>query len=131
MDSTNTIDYRRIVYFVRGANLIKIGRTESIEARLLALRGSSPVPLSLVAAVYETALGLTEIDLHKRFRHLRDHGEWYHIQPELIEFIDNDPIMLRARKHYRYALHAHKSLAKKRKKRLQHDTEVIMGRVFA
>lgn len=75
------------VYFVHApdANLVKIGATTNLRARLLALQNASPVPLVLIQSI---AGGKDEERvLHQRWAHLRSHGEWFEASPELMHFI--------------------------------------------
>lgn len=74
------------VYFLRAGDLIKIGTSGNISQRVKGLQMSSPVPLVLLAV----AKGAHEEEhaLHLRFSHLREHGEWFRVAPDLIEFID-------------------------------------------
>jgi len=67
------------VYFIRGEDgLIKIGQSQSPTGRAKELDGYilATIPASLL-----------ERKLHHRFRHLREHGEWFRADPELMAFI--------------------------------------------
>ena len=73
-------------YFVRGVQtgLIKIGKTtQSVDQRLQGLQCGSPDYLLVMKFVKEDR----EEELHKRFAHLRQHGEWFTPALELLEFI--------------------------------------------
>jgi hypothetical protein len=66
------------VYFIEavGLNLIKIGFTaRPMRRRFGALCAASAAPLN-VLGVMDGHVG-TERGLHKRFRHLWDHAEWF------------------------------------------------------
>lgn len=78
------------VYFVEASNtgLVKIGRTNNIETRLSGLRGGSPVPL-ILRALIETKYASLEQSLHKQFADQREHGEWFRINDELNDLMDN------------------------------------------
>lgn len=79
---------KRSVYFIQAGDdgLIKIGVAGNAYQRLAGLQTSSPVPLRLVAAI--SGVGqVREVELHKRFAHLRAHGEWFHPTPELLAYI--------------------------------------------
>jgi hypothetical protein len=69
------------VYLVEGAGRLKIGVTTNVRSRMTSLRGSSPVPLDLLAHING---GRTlEAHLHERFRAHRLHGEWFEDRPEI------------------------------------------------
>ena len=85
---TNTHPSKRpeqLVYFIEGANKIKIGIAEDPETRLETLQASSPVQLRILA----TCNGgiKREKELHKQFAHLRLHGEWFEGAAELTSYI--------------------------------------------
>jgi len=75
-----------ITYFIQGrtTGLIKIGKTENLNERLATLQVGSPDVLHIA----KTLSGNVEKTYHKRFAHLRQHGEWFSPAPELIEFIN-------------------------------------------
>lgn len=77
------------VYFLRFENLIKIGYTEDVEFRCKALQAMSPVELKLVAVI-EDVDSKFEKELHKRFKKFRSHGEWFFINDELRNLIENN-----------------------------------------
>lgn len=73
------------VYFIRSGELVKIGTSTNVHARIAALRNMSSLPLELLAVAagsYDE-----ETAVHERFRHLRQHGEWFTATPELLAFI--------------------------------------------
>lgn len=70
-------------YFVRGASLIKIGRTKNWRQRMRALRVTCPVPLHCIGLILEDR----EKELHARFAHLRVRDEWFRSTRELLDFI--------------------------------------------
>lgn len=74
------------VYFIKSDNgLIKIGRTENISKRLSSLRTASPVGLSLIA--YQIGPARLEQRLHKQFKQLHSHGEWYTDDAQIRQYI--------------------------------------------
>lgn len=80
------VNWNDLVYFVRGADLIKIGTTTGpMWRRLSSLQCSSPVPLQLLLIIS----GGREIEwhLHQQHRALRVHGEWFRAEPSLIAHI--------------------------------------------
>lgn len=81
------------VYFVsaKGLDLIKIGWTANIERRLSQLIGASPVELTLVEKWAGTRFD--ESDYHTQWEHLREHGEWFRTEPELIRWIAREGVV--------------------------------------
>ncbi len=73
------------VYFVRGAGLIKIGRTIDPFDRLKALQLGSPIALSIEAIA--PGNGGLEGTLHNFFKEERRHGEWFEASPRLEAYI--------------------------------------------
>jgi T5orf172 domain len=74
-------------YFIRGVQtgLIKIGKTsQSVAHRLENLQSGSPDYLLIMKFVNEDR----EDEYHKQFAHLRQHGEWFTPELELLEFIN-------------------------------------------
>ena len=72
-----------MIYFLHAAsvNLVKIGFSFNPEDRANTLRLLSPVSLEIIGILYGDRD--EEIRLHKRFSHLRAHGEWFHATEEL------------------------------------------------
>lgn len=83
--SRQPMDRTSWVYFIRGGELIKVGTSKDVEARLASLRTGSPLPLELVYVMR----GSRDLEqcLHGRFESLRSHGEWFHAREPLISFI--------------------------------------------
>jgi hypothetical protein len=80
-------DIRRArVYFIEGAGLVKIGVATDVGARFRGLCNSCPVPLTLLGHCAGTLDD--EAEWHRRFAHLRRHGEWFEPAPELLAEID-------------------------------------------
>ena len=77
------------VYFIYAMlpNVVKIGISNCIEGRIDALQCLSPVPLEIIGAIPKGGSKL-ERKLHKRFKHLRSHGEWFHYTEELKAYIE-------------------------------------------
>lgn len=73
------------VYFVRGADLVKIGHARDVRERISTLQTGSPVPLVLLAMAHGGFL--EERDYHHRFRAHRAHGEWFSLHEDLAETI--------------------------------------------
>jgi len=78
------------VYFIQAYadGLIKIGFSNDPYKRLAILQCGSPVPLRLIATI--AADISLESALHKKFKHLRQHGEWFYPAIELLEYIEKE-----------------------------------------
>lgn len=81
-------DYRE-VYFVhaKALGLVKIGIANSAVKRLRALATQSPAQLELLGVIQTDRRGVLEQMLHGRFQHLRSHGEWFRLEPDLEAYI--------------------------------------------
>lgn len=76
-----------VVYFVlSGDNRIKIGTSANVEKILETLQTSSATRLSLLLTV-PGGVDM-ETELHRRFKHIRESGEWFKGTPELRSFIE-------------------------------------------
>lgn len=76
------------IYFIRGGDLIKIGRTNDLRGRLSNLQIGSPTPLEVLLVLADT--GPLEKVLHRRFAKARAHGEWFRAEKKLLEYIDRE-----------------------------------------
>jgi hypothetical protein len=77
------------VYFIAAvdAGKIKIGKTTNIQKRMATLTTMSPVPLQLVHSVqYDNNL---ERRIHEHLKEYRAHGEWFHADKPVLEFVRN------------------------------------------
>lgn len=77
------------VYFVQqvgGVGPIKIGFSYMVKSRVDDLQIGSPVQLCIVAVKSPASLS-DESRLHKKFSHLRCHGEWFRPADDLLEYI--------------------------------------------
>jgi hypothetical protein len=74
-----------VVYFIEAAGLIKIGHTTDIIYRHRTIAATSPVPVKLIGHIPGTRAD--EKILHKRFKALRSHGEWFKNEGDLSDFI--------------------------------------------
>lgn len=77
------------IYFVHSktTNLVKIGFSREPRARLTNLRVASPCALRMLTVIDGTRED--EKRLHKRFRSLRSHGEWFHFLPAIKKFLNS------------------------------------------
>lgn len=73
------------VYFIQQSDAVKIGWSRNVDARMRALQTAASAPLRLLG----TLAGTREVErsLHKRFRALRTHGEWFRATDDLIRVI--------------------------------------------
>lgn len=87
---------RCYVYFVRAVTLghIKIGQAAAPAGRLAQLQTGSPDRLELIGTVPDPTGGALEREIHRRFCHLRLHGEWYRAEPALMDFIAEPALSL-------------------------------------
>ncbi len=81
------------VYFLRAGTdgAIKIGVTETIEARMAQLQTGSAERLHLLAIMRGDEK--IERQLHARFAGHRMMGEWFRAVPELLEFVASIPVV--------------------------------------
>lgn len=75
------------VYFVAAdaLGLVKIGWSKNVVARLRTLQAASPVTLRLVASF--PGVNQHETQMHARFAHLRQRGEWFTMADEITAFV--------------------------------------------
>lgn len=76
------------VYFVAtdDLTLVKIGKARNVASRIRLLRLMNAVPLVYLADVR----GYTQVEahLHRHFRLLRDHGEWFRYEQPIRDFVN-------------------------------------------
>ncbi len=73
------------VYFLEGADRIKIGTTCNLNERIRDIQAMSPIALTLLGA-WEGGHSL-EAHIHRLFADDRTHGEWFTSTPGLLEYI--------------------------------------------
>lgn len=80
-----------VVYFLQGETTknIKIGLSNDIEKRIKSIKTACSEKLLLLGWI--NGGGKTEKSLHKKFRRLRLHGEWFRGDRILTDFIKNHP----------------------------------------
>lgn len=74
------------VYFVQALDRVKIGFSNSLMRRITDIQIGSPVVVTLLLVIPGDRA--REHELHQQFRHLHQHGEWFVMGPELVEFIE-------------------------------------------
>lgn len=83
-----------MIYFIQAEKLglIKIGKTNpsSMNIRLASLRAMCPDKLILLATILDERI-ISESKLHAKFSHLREHGEWFRPEKDLLNYIKDIP----------------------------------------
>ena len=74
-------------YFVRDEDRIKIGFTIHPNKRMSSLQTGNYRELETIAVV--PSYMAEEHETHERFAHLRERGEWFRAEPDLLEFIED------------------------------------------
>lgn len=79
------------IYFILGekTRLIKIGTSYDVLTRLGNMQVGSPDKLILLGTidVNQKHTEITEIELHRKFKDLHSHREWFKIGDSLVEFL--------------------------------------------
>lgn len=81
-----------LVYFIRFGDRIKIGFTTNLQSRMKA------IPYDEILMVTPGTMD-DERQCHQAFAHLRETGEWFRADPELLAFIGNMPDNEASRRH--------------------------------
>ena len=122
------------VYFIQAPlnGLIKIGSSNSHPDRRLAiLRTMSPIPLKRAGYIFcESDAHAREFELHRQFHYLREHGEWFHPGPSLLNFIEQSTTKWRTpHSEIRPPVRRKLDADHKEKRRLDEETALlILGR---
>src|SRR5260370_13196069 len=81
-----------MIYFVQAnkLKLIKIGRTNATNLieRLKMMQIGSPDRLTILATIDNDFDYGGESKIHKKFKYLKEYGEWYRPEKELLDFIE-------------------------------------------
>jgi hypothetical protein len=77
------------VYFVLFQGFVKIGIPTDIKNRLKSVHSSHPLPLTLLGVIPlpPKMHRAKERSIHDQFAHLRQQGEWFRAEPELLQYI--------------------------------------------
>lgn len=89
MITHDSLEYTdRKIYFLLApmCRRIRIGRSKDVGHRIYEHRNSSPEKLQYLGCVSEDQF--KEKDLHRRFSEYRSHGEWFHVDTSLLQFIE-------------------------------------------
>lgn len=81
------------VYFIRAGQMVKIGVSVNVAARLRDHQISSSEPLYLMLVMPGNAA--KERELHARFKSKRVHGEWFKIDDEIAAYVAEQRLKLR------------------------------------
>lgn len=74
------------VYFLRGANEVKIGWSRNLSQRLEKLRNGNAFPVFICKVLPGTRA--TERRFHKRFAEYRIRGEWFDLRGSLAKYLE-------------------------------------------
>jgi hypothetical protein len=87
-----TREERGMIYFALAetTQMIKIGFSRSPHRRLKIHQESSPDKLSIIGIMLGNYAA--EGEIHRKFKHLRSHGEWFRVEEDLTEFIENNKV---------------------------------------
>jgi hypothetical protein len=89
IDRPNT-PKRSIVYLLYSAGLYKIGQTtQSVAVRVAELQRAIPHDIEVIHAIKSSDIDTLEAELHERYKAKRGRGEWFHLSPEDVEFIES------------------------------------------
>ncbi|MFE1111177.1 GIY-YIG nuclease family protein [Streptomyces rochei] len=72
-----------LVYFIRAGDLVKIGTTVDLVARLKTFNVPNLVVLATEPGYYKR-----ERELHQQFRELHHQGEWFRLEGSLVDYIN-------------------------------------------
>jgi len=75
------------LYVIGGIDTVKIGRTVNPHVRLSELQTGHDFTLTLLAAVPIHAS--LEAVIHRRFQHLKTAGEWFFLNDEMAQFVED------------------------------------------
>ena len=74
------------VYIVQQGALVKIGRAVDVNERLRTLQTGNGRGFQVLATI--PAHAAIEVAIQARFKHLREQGEWFRLDPDLAAFIE-------------------------------------------
>lgn len=83
-----------VVYFIGMGDLIKIGTTTNLQRRVMGLS----LTMGHVLATEPGGYALEE-KLHEKFTALREHGEWFRAEPELLAYVEEVKARPKRRRH--------------------------------
>lgn len=76
------------VYFIEavGSGRVKIGVAQSLSARMSTISPGCPYPMRVLLTL--PGKRAEELEFHKRFAHLQKHNEWFSLEGDLLDFIN-------------------------------------------
>jgi DNA-binding XRE family transcriptional regulator len=75
-----------MIYFIQHTKFVKIGYTKEISSRLNQLQVSCPVKLKVLGLIKGNFED--EANYQSMFKHNHSHGEWFHGNKDLLDFIE-------------------------------------------
>lgn len=96
-------------YIIRAgyAGPVKIGMAINVQARLRELQTANHEKLRVVRIISKNV----EWEMHKKFKHLRIHGEWFHFDEEMLTFLPEvDPLVAEYAKAIDWAIREPKTI---------------------
>lgn len=81
-----------MIYFIEANGMVKIGYSSNPKRRLQMLATGCPFKCTLIGVM--KGLLEDEKEVHARFSHLRERGEWFKFSPEVNSFIAEHAIPL-------------------------------------
>ena len=82
--------HNKSVYFIgnKEVGLVKIGYSNNPHKRLEQLKSGCPFPIKVLGMILCQDAEALERVYHRKYKHLRTHGEWFNINDELLSEID-------------------------------------------
>jgi hypothetical protein len=82
---------RPIIYFVQSVigGPIKIGYTENLSMRMIAMQANCPFELKILATIQTDSNSSLEQEIHSELARFRLHGEWFEATYEVYLFMEN------------------------------------------
>jgi hypothetical protein len=74
-----------LTYFISTGDYVKVGKTNNLKGRLEHLQHANPHELEVLGVTFTR-----ESDIHEKFVHLRERGEWFHLTTELRKYISEN-----------------------------------------
>lgn len=75
------------VYFIKGGDYVKIGKTANVKKRINDIRTCCPGGLGIIAVVKTDRACSLENYVHLFFKEKRVHGEWFHLDEQDIQLV--------------------------------------------
>ncbi|MCT7977579.1 GIY-YIG nuclease family protein [Laspinema olomoucense] len=85
--TTTDSSTRGFVYVVRSGHLFKIGRTNNLQRRLRQLSTMNSKQVELICSISTGDSATLEKKLHQQFKLFRQHGEWFDLPADSIQWL--------------------------------------------